>query len=133
MKKLKLKDLTDDERVSPEERMELTGDATARVVDAIITKASEDASRQGDMIKPDGGLERTSMKLRSFIERVERLKEEIKSLQADVTDVLNEAKGEGFEVAVIKDLIKLRAMDDPYQRLSVLQLYCRRLGMSWPS
>lgn len=133
MKKLKLKDLAEDERVSPEERMELLGDATARIVDAIITKASQDATRQGDLMKSDGGLERASQQLRSFVERVERLKEEIKDLQADVTDVMNEAKGNGFDVATIRDLIRLRAMDEPSERLEMLSLYWRRMGGEWPS
>jgi uncharacterized protein (UPF0335 family) len=133
MKKLKLKDLAEDERVSPEERMELPGDATARVVDAIITKASQDATRQGDMMNPDGGLERASQQLRSFVERVERLKEEIKALQGDVSEVMQAAKASGFDVAIIRDLIRLRAMDEPRERLEMLSLYWRRMGGEWPS
>jgi uncharacterized protein (UPF0335 family) len=130
MKKLKLRD---EDQVSPEERMELIGDATARVVDRIITKASQDATRQGDLMKPDGGLERASMQLRSFVERVERLKEEIKALQDDVSYVMQEAKANGFDTAVIKDVIKLRGMDCPAERLEMLSLYWRRMGGNWPS
>lgn len=127
MKKLKLKDLADDERVSPEERAELIGDATARVVDAIITKAVDDANVQGSLLSTN-----TVAKLRSYIERVERLKEEQKALGQDITEIMAEAKGSGFDTAVIKDIIKLRSMDDYAYRLGLLQTYAKSLGMEWP-
>lgn len=127
MKKLKLKDLAEHEHVSDEERGELLGDAATRVVDLIIQKAVDDANAQGDMLDT-----KTVAKLRSYIERVERLKEEIKGLQGDVTEILAEAKGSGFDTAVIKDVIKLRAMDDYAYRLGLLQTYCSSLGMKWP-
>lgn len=128
MKKLKLKDLTDDERVSPEERMELIGDATARVVDAIITKAVDDANTQGSLLSTN-----TVAKLRSYIERVERLKEEQKALGQDIIEVMAEAKASGFDTGTIKDIIKLRSVDDYAYRLGLLQTYAQSLGMKWPS
>jgi uncharacterized protein (UPF0335 family) len=128
MKKLKLKDPAEDERVSPEERMELLGDATARVVDAIITKAVDDANTQGSLLNTN-----TVAKLRSYIERVERLKEEQKALGQDITEIMAEAKSSGFDTAVIKDIIKLRSLDDYAYRLGLLQTYAVSLGMEWPA
>lgn len=70
-------------------------------------------------------------RLRSFIERVERLKDEIKALQDDVKQVKAEAKGEGFSVGTINEIIKLRAMDaaERQEREALLDLYKAALGM----
>lgn len=50
-------------------------------------------------------------RLRSFIERIERLQAEIASLRADIKEIKSEAKGTGFDVRVINYLIKLRKQD----------------------
>jgi uncharacterized protein (UPF0335 family) len=104
----------------------------ASIEDEIIRQAADDATAQGNILSLDGSLESASLKLRAFVERVERLKEEQKAIGSDITDVMNAAKSEGFDPAVIKDLVKLRAMDDPRSRLELLALYCRRMGMEWP-
>lgn len=49
--------------------------------------------------------------LRSFIERVERLNEEIKGLSEDRSEIFKEAKDQGFDVAAMKQVIKIRGMD----------------------
>ena len=73
----------------------------------------------------------TKDQLRSIIERVERLMEEKKNLSLDINEVLGEAKGNGYNVKVIKQLIKLRALDpSEVQELdSLLDLYKHALGM----
>lgn len=48
--------------------------------------------------------------LLSFVERIERLEEEKKALSLDISEILKEAKGQGFDVKVIKEIIKLRKM-----------------------
>ena len=48
--------------------------------------------------------------LLSFVERIERLEEEKKELSADIAEILKEAKGQGFDTKVIKEIIKLRKM-----------------------
>lgn len=70
--------------------------------------------------------------LRSFIERVERLNAEIKALNDDKKDVFAEAKGRGFDVAAVKDIIKLRAKDpaEMSEREAILDLYKNALGMA---
>lgn len=70
--------------------------------------------------------------LRLFIERIERLKEEIKGLNDDVSDVYGEAKSRGFDTAAMKRVIKLRKME-PHARQeaeALLATYLDALGMS---
>ena len=49
-------------------------------------------------------------RLRAFIERVERLEEEKKALSDDIREVYSEAKGTGFDVKVMRQIIRLRKM-----------------------
>ena len=72
-----------------------------------------------------------SEQLRLFLERIERLKEEIKGLQSDVKDVFSEAKGQGFDTGTMKDILKLRAMDINVrrEREALLDTYKAALGM----
>ena len=49
--------------------------------------------------------------LTQFIERIERLEEETRALMADIRDVYSEAKGTGFEPKIMRQLVKMRAMD----------------------
>ena len=49
--------------------------------------------------------------LTQYIERIERLEEEKRALMADIRDVYSEAKGTGFEPKIMRQLVKMRAMD----------------------
>ena len=53
----------------------------------------------------------TGMRLRSFIERVERLEEERKTLADDIKEVYAEAKGQGFDVKTMRKIVALRKKD----------------------
>lgn len=68
-------------------------------------------------------------RLRSFVERVERLHEERAALAADVREIYAEAKGSGFDVKIIKKVIKARAMDqsDRAEQDELFDLYMRAL------
>ena len=55
-----------------------------------------------------GGIEST--KLKSYIERVERLEEEKAGLASDIRDILAEAKSNGFDTKTMRQVIKLRKM-----------------------
>lgn len=70
-------------------------------------------------------------RLRSFVERVERLEEEMKALSDDRKEVYAEAKGEGFDVKTMREVIRLRKMDkaDLQEREAMLDLYKSALGM----
>ena len=50
-------------------------------------------------------------RLRGIIERIEKIDEEVASLRSDKSDIFAEAKGDGFDVAVIRLLIRIRKMD----------------------
>ena len=58
---------------------------------------------------PGGGA--GAEQLTQFIERIERLEEEKRALMADIRDVYSEAKGTGFEPKIMRQLVKMRAMD----------------------
>lgn len=51
-------------------------------------------------------------RLRSLIERIERLEEEKKGIQSDIRDIFAEARGAGFDVKVMRQIIKLRKMNE---------------------
>lgn len=56
-----------------------------------------------------GGID--SSRLRSIVERLERLGEEKRELQSDIRDVLAEAKSVGYDVKIIRIILKLRKMN----------------------
>ncbi len=70
-------------------------------------------------------------RLRTIIERIERLEEEKKALSDDVREVYSEAKGAGFDAKVIRQVVRLRKMDatDRSEMEQVLDVYKRALGM----
>lgn len=70
-------------------------------------------------------------RLRSIIERIERLEEERKALASDITDIYAEAKGAGFDVKVIRQLIRIRKMEpaEVEQQETLLDIYRRAIGM----
>ena len=70
-------------------------------------------------------------RLRSLIERIERLEEERKALGGDIKDIYAEAKSAGFDVKVIRQLISLRKREpaEVEEHESLLDLYRRALGM----
>jgi uncharacterized protein (UPF0335 family) len=70
-------------------------------------------------------------RLKSFIERIERLEEEKRTLADDIKEVYSEAKGSGFDTKIMRQLIRLRRMDqdDLDEQESLLDVYKRALGM----
>jgi len=70
-------------------------------------------------------------RLRAFIERIERLEEEKAALTADVREVYAEAKSVGFDVKVMRQVVRLRKMDtaDRRELEELLDLYMGALGM----
>lgn len=70
-------------------------------------------------------------RLKSFIERIERLEEEKKALAGDIKEVFAEAKGTGFDTQIMRMILKIRKMDkDDYdEQESLLEVYKKALGM----
>ena len=76
-----------------------------------------------------GGVE--APKLRSYIERIERLEEDKAAVASDIKDVKAEAKSNGFDIKAIGQILKLRKMksNERTEAEYMLDLYKRALGM----
>jgi len=70
--------------------------------------------------------------LRSFIERIERLEEEKKTISEDIKDVYGELKGNGFDTKAVRTIIRLRKKEDHerQEEEAMIQLYKDALGMN---
>lgn len=84
---------------------------------------------QNDPDRAIGGI--SADRLRSIIERVERLEEERKALSGDIKDIYTEAKSAGFDVKVIRQIIRLRKQEpaEVEEQETLLDIYRRALGM----
>ena len=73
-------------------------------------------------------------KLRAFVERIENLDTEIQELNEQKKEVFAEAKGDGFDVKILKEIIKLRKQDEDErdERESMLDLYMRAMEQAVP-
>lgn len=69
--------------------------------------------------------------LRSYIERIERLEEEKKTIADDIKDVYGEAKGTGFCTKTLRKVIALRKQDkeERLEQEAILDTYLQALGM----
>ena len=76
-----------------------------------------------------GGI--AAAKLKSFVERIERLETEKAELSADVREVYAEAKGNGFDTKIMRQVIKLRKMEpaDRNEQDELLDLYRKALEL----
>jgi uncharacterized protein (UPF0335 family) len=97
----------------------------------VMEKAAESRARQaktGDT-RETGGI--AADRLRSLIERIERLEEERKALGSDIKDIYAEAKSAGFDVKVLRQLISIRRKEpaEVEEQESLLDIYRRALGM----
>jgi uncharacterized protein (UPF0335 family) len=70
-------------------------------------------------------------RLKSFIERIERLEEEKSALAEDIKEVFGEAKSVGFDVKIMRKIIRLRKMDAEKRREEdeLLELYKAAVGI----
>lgn len=73
-------------------------------------------------------------RIRSIIERVERLEEEIKDLMETKKEIFAEAKDEGLDVKVLKEILKLRKQDEDErdEQESLLEVYLRAMDAPTP-
>lgn len=77
-----------------------------------------------------GGI--SAQQLRSYIERIERVKEEKAGLTADVRDLYASAKSDGFDPRIMRALIRLRKLtkEDRQEQDELMALYSAALGMA---
>jgi uncharacterized protein (UPF0335 family) len=80
-------------------------------------------------MKKSGGI--AADRLRSFLDRIERLEEEKTGLTADIREVYAEAKGSGFDTKVMRQIVRLRKMDsaDRQEQEALLDVYRRAIGL----
>lgn len=96
---------------------------------ARVDKQAEDEPELSLEPKDIGGVGGT--RLKSFIERVERLEEEKAALMEDIKEIYAEAKGVGFDTKTMRKIVSLRKMDSEKRKESdeLLDLYKAAIGM----
>lgn len=69
--------------------------------------------------------------LRAFVERIERMEEEKKAIADDIKEIYAEAKGNGFDTKVLRQVIRIRKQDraERLEQEAILDLYLAALGM----
>ena len=74
-------------------------------------------------------------RIRSFVGRIEQIENEIKELNEAKKEVFSEAKGEGFDVKILKEIIKLRRQDQDErdEHESLLDVYMRAMDEAGPA
>ena len=90
-----------------------------------------------DLIQQRGTMSDISIpggRIRSFVERIENLDTELQELNEQKKEVLAEAKGEGFDVKILKEIIKLRKQDkgERDERDTLLDMYMRAMETAGP-
>jgi len=74
-------------------------------------------------------------RIRSFVERIEQIENEIKDLTEAKKEVFSEAKGEGFDVKILKEIIKLRKQDQDErdEHETLLDVYMQAMDEAGPA
>ena len=74
---------------------------------------------------------KTDSRLKSIIERIERLEEEKKGLGADIREIYSEAKGTGYDPKILRAVIRIRKMDKSAraEQEALMETYMAALGM----
>ena len=69
--------------------------------------------------------------IRAFIERIERMEEEKKAIADDIKEIYAEAKGNGFDTKVLRQIVRIRKQDasERMEQEALLDLYMAALGM----
>ena len=71
-------------------------------------------------------------RLKSYVERIERLEEEKAGLLADIRNVYSEAKGDGYDPKIMRQIVRLRRLDnsDRQELESLIEAYKAEIGMA---
>jgi|SRR5690606_1988464 uncharacterized protein (UPF0335 family) len=96
---------------------------------AKFPQGEQDNNPEGGDAKDVGGV--SGKRLRSFIERIERLEEEKTALADDIKDVYGEAKATGFDAKTMRKIVRLRKLNVEKRREEdeLLDLYKAAIGM----
>jgi uncharacterized protein (UPF0335 family) len=103
-----------------------------KVVTAMVRAPADpagDSRKQGFPMADIGGI--AADRLRSFVERIEQLETEKSALTADIREVYSEAKGTGFDVKALRQVVRLRKLDhaERQEQEEMLDLYKRVLDL----
>lgn len=73
----------------------------------------------------------SGQRLKSLIERIERLNDEKKSIQEDISDILSESKAAGFDKKIIRKIVRMRSqnLEKRREEAELTDLYCAAIGM----
>lgn len=84
--------------------------------------------------KEDASFHFAKDQLKAFVERIEKLEEEKKAISDDIRDVYAEAKGNGFDVKALRQIIRLRKIEptERDEQDAILETYMHALGMLRP-
>ncbi len=91
---------------------------------------ADDASSHPGMGSSDVLNTAAQTRLKTFIERVERLEEDKAAVSADLKEVFLEAKGEGFDVKIMRKIVRLRKQDRAkrLEEEALVELYIEAIG-----
>jgi len=108
---------------------ESAAEAPVANLQAAVSEArKQTGERLSEKVRSNG---LASQELRQFIERIETLEEDKKSIADDIKDVFGEAKGRGYDTKAIRAIIRLRKQDSGERAAfeAVLDTYMAALGM----
>ena len=96
---------------------------------AVAEQAGGIEGRSGPQAVEAAGI--AADRLRSLVERIERLEEEKQALAGDIREVFAEAKGAGFDTKIMRQVIRIRKMNeaDLQEQEELIEVYKRALGM----
>jgi uncharacterized protein (UPF0335 family) len=85
-----------------------------------------------DEVMEESGSTVAAGQLRAFVERIERLEEDKKTIAEDIKEVYAELKGTGFDTKAVRTIIRLRKKDqaERQEEETILDLYMNALGMA---
>ena len=96
------------------------------------TAAADAADRQRGKNDPTEKIDGVvGDQLRAFVERIERMEDEKKAVSDDIREIYAEAKGNGFDTKVLRQIIRIRKQDasERAEQEALLELYMAALGM----
>ncbi|MFG1388837.1 DUF2312 domain-containing protein [Xanthobacter versatilis] len=90
---------------------------------------TETASHSSDVSDAPAGFAKEQ--LESFVSRIEKLEEEKKAIAEDIKEVFAEAKANGFDVAALREILKIRKADadERKEHEAIVELYAQALGI----
>jgi len=112
-----------------ERNVSIPGGGRAKIAVTATEDQIKDAADSASAPESVGGVSKGQ--LRSFIERIERIEEEKAALSSDVREVYAEAKANGYDPKIMRQVIKLRKMDgnERAEQEALLDVYLCALGM----